>query len=39
MGENVEYADANDSLPQCIQTPGLTKDMQGKSILDVLKIF
>lgn len=39
VGENVEDADVNDSLPQKTQTPGLTKHMQGKSILDFFKLF
>ena len=41
VGENVEDADANDSLPQYTQTPGLTKHMQRKStcILDFFKLF
>ena len=39
VGENVQDADAHDSLPQYTQTPGLTKHMQGKSILDFFKLF
>ena len=39
VGENVEDADVNDSLPQYTQTPGLTKDMEGNSILDFFKRF
>ena len=39
VGENVQDADAHDSLPQYTQTPGLTEHMQGKSILDFSKLF
>ena len=39
VGENVQDADAHDSLPQYTQTPGLTKHMQGTSILDFFKHF
>ena len=36
MGEDVEDADTNDSLPQYTQTPGLTKGMQGKTFSSFL---
>ena len=39
VGENVQDANTYDSLPQYTQTPGLTKHMQGKRILDFFKLF